>query len=106
MGRLVLKGSNMSDELSKIVSSINELSERVALLEIDRDFANIIDTDIGLPDRPAADALDFDWADVSNEKINNLLADIFANDPVAERPLEYNKIQDNVIEFPVKFSRR
>ena len=86
----------MSDELSKIVSSINELSERVALLEIDRDFSNITDT---------VD-MEFDWADISTESINNLMTDIFANDPVAERPLEYNKIQDNVIEFPVKFSRR
>ena len=86
----------MSDELSKIVTSINELSERVALLEIDRDFGNITDT---------VD-MDFDWADISTESIDNLMIDIFANDPVAERPLEYNKIQDNVIEFPVKFSRR
>ena len=96
MGRLVLKESNVSDELSKIVSSINELSERVALLEIDRDFGNITDT---------VD-MEFDWADISTESIDKLMTDIFANDPVAERPLEYNKIQDNVIEFPVKFSRR
>ena len=63
MGRLVLKESNMSDELSKIVSSINELSERVALLEIDRDFSNITDT---------VD-MEFDWADVSTESINKLM---------------------------------
>lgn len=50
--------------------------------------------------------MEIDWTDVPMERIDALLNDIFADEKPAELPpVEYNKLSENVIEFPVKFDR-
>lgn len=90
----------MDDKINKLIASVRALNERVTMLEIAQDL-DLIDHDISNDDE-----FQINWTDVSMEKIDKLMADIFASTPMPKLPLEYNKLQDNVIEFPVKFNRQ
>jgi len=98
----------MDEKLNEIIRKLDQLSDRVSKLESPK-----LLFEYDLVEQPTGIEFDdsyneetglFDIQQYSNEAIQRLLNDIFADQP--KKKVEYNMLDANVIEFPVKFSRQ
>ena len=98
----------MDEKLNEILRKLDQLSDRVSKLESPK-----LSFNYELVEEPAGTDFDdgyneetglFDIQQYSDEAIQRLLNDIFADQP--KKTVEYNMLDANVIEFPVKFSRQ